>query len=218
MKWTTASSKDRLAFRQNRLLQVLLILFGLFWIYTLTNTTDLINWCIENTLTVFSLSILTITYKRFTFSDLSYGLIFLFSVMHVYGSQYTYAENPLGFKFQELLHLNRNHYDRIVHTSFGLLSWYPLYDFFRNHFQWPDWVCKFLPINLLLSFSALYEMLEWAVAEVFFPAQGMAYLGTQGDVWDGVKDMVLAFSGSLLGLILYSLTHKKAGKLIPKAV
>ncbi|MFA6261415.1 MAG: DUF2238 domain-containing protein [Bacteroidia bacterium] len=209
MKWTTAFSKGRPDFRQNKILQVYLLLFGLFWIYTVTHTTDLINWCIENTLTVLSLSVLAFTYKRFKFSDLSYSFIFLFTIMHVYGSQYTYAENPLGFRIQELLDLKRNHYDRIVHTSFGLLAWYPLFDFFRNHFQWPEWVCKVLPINLLLSFSALYEIVEWAVAEVFFPAQGMAYLGTQGDVWDGVKDMVLAFSGSVLGLTLFSLFRVK---------
>ncbi|MEZ4738122.1 MAG: DUF2238 domain-containing protein [Flavobacteriales bacterium] len=39
-----------------------------------------------------------------------------------------------------------------------------------------------------LSFSGAYESDRWAVADVFFPAQGAAYLGSQGDIWDAQKD------------------------------
>ncbi len=31
---------------------------------------------------------------------------------------------------------------------------------------------------------------------------GMAYLGTQGDVWDGHKDMALASLGALIAMII----------------
>jgi putative membrane protein len=74
---------------------------------------------------------------------------------------------------------------------------YPMRDYFRRYFEWPVWVCWVLPCEITLSFSGMYELIEWAVAEIFFPAQGISYLGTQGDIWDAQKDMGLAFAGSI---------------------
>jgi putative membrane protein len=77
-----------------------------------------------------------------------------------------------------------------------------LRDYFRNWFQWPVWVCFILPIEITMSFSGIYEIIEWLVAEVFFPAEGAAYLGTQGDVWDAQKDMALAFVGAIVSMFV----------------
>jgi putative membrane protein len=55
-----------------------------------------------------------------------------------------------------------------------------------------------------MSFSGMYELIEWLVADVFFPSEGVAYLGSQGDVWDAQKDMGLAFIGAILAMILFS--------------
>jgi putative membrane protein len=63
-----------------------------------------------------------------------------------------------------------------------------------------------------MSFSAAYELIEWAVADVFFPAQGAAYLGSQGDVWDAQKDMGLAFSGAVLAMVLASTMKRVLAK------
>jgi putative membrane protein len=68
-----------------------------------------------------------------------------------------------------------------------------------------------LPVEITMSFSAAYELIEWAVADIFFPAQGHAYLGSQGDVWDAQKDMGLAFGGAVLAMILIS-TLKRASR------
>jgi putative membrane protein len=45
-------------------------------------------------------------------------------------------------------------------------------------------------------------MIEWAAAAVFGGELGVAYLGTQGDVWDAQKDMAIALAGSVLWLAL----------------
>ena len=102
------------------------------------------------------------------------------------------------------MHTNRNYYDRIVHFSFGFLLTYPMRDYFKNHFGWPTWVCWTLPCEITLSFSAMYELLEWLVADIFFPSEGDAYLGTQGDIWDSQKDMGIAFVGAITGMVLIS--------------
>lgn len=65
-----------------------------------------------------------------------------------------------------------------------------------------------LPIEITLSISALYELIEWAVADVFFKAQGDAYLGTQGDIWDAQKDIFMAFLGAITATTIVSLIKK----------
>lgn len=53
-----------------------------------------------------------------------------------------------------------------------------------------------------MASSAFFELVEWAAALVFGGPLGVAYLGTQGDVWDAHQDMYLAGLGSLLVLPL----------------
>jgi putative membrane protein len=45
-------------------------------------------------------------------------------------------------------------------------------------------------------------MVEWGAAEIFGGDLGIAYLGTQGDVWDAHKDMALASLGALIAMIM----------------
>jgi putative membrane protein len=54
----------------------------------------------------------------------------------------------------------------------------------------------------------LYELVEWAVADVFFPEQGIAYLGTQGDIWDAQKDMFMAFCGAVIIMLITGFMKK----------
>ena len=201
MAYTTVSSTGRTAFAQNTLLKVFLGLFLLVWVWSFIGTTDHANWVIENVLTMVFIGGLVWSHRRFKFSDLSYTLMFVYILLHIYGAMYTYAENPLGYWLMDVFRGERNHYDRIVHFSFGFLLAYPMRDYFKNHFDWPNWVCWVLPVEITLSFSGAYELIEWAVADVFFPAQGAAYLGSQGDIWDAQKDMGLAFSGAVLAMV-----------------
>jgi putative membrane protein len=198
MKFTLAISKSRTPFKDNLWLKAFVVIFTSVWISTYVGTTDMNNWWLENTLTFLFAGFLVFSYRYFKFSDLSYLLICVYMCLHVYGSKYTYAENPLGYWLMEQLDWNRNHYDRIVHFSFGFLLAYPMRELFLKWLHYPKWASWALPIEITMSVSALYELIEWAVADVFFKAQGAAYLGTQGDVWDAQKDIFLAFTGSIL--------------------
>ncbi len=129
-------------------------------------------------------------------------------MLHIYGAEDTYAENPFRYWLKEQFKLQRNPYDRTVHFSFGLMLTYPMRDYFKNYFEWPTWVCWLLPVEITLSFSAAYELIEWLVAEKFFRSEGIAYLGTQGDVWDAQKDMGIAFCGAVTAMILCSTVKK----------
>jgi putative membrane protein len=208
MNFTNAISIDRNKIGSNRWLQVFILIFFSIWISTLIGTSDLTNWIMENTLTFLFIGFLIATYRYYQFSDLSYLLICIYLCLHVYGSKYTYAENPLGYWLMEIFHTSRNHYDRIVHFSFGFLLAYPMRELFLRWLKFPSWVAWALPIEITLSVSGLYELIEWAVADVFFKAQGDAYLGSQGDIWDAQKDMFLATLGALLATTIVSVMKK----------
>ena len=211
MRFTIAISKDRVSFKDNRWLQAFLIIFTSIWVSTYAGTTDMNNWWLENALTFLFLIFLIGTFRRYQFSDLSYLLMTIYLCLHVYGSKYTYAENPLGYWLQDQLDFSRNHYDRIVHFSFGFLLAYPMRELFLKWLKYPAMVAWVLPIEITMSVSALYELIEWAVADIFFTAQGDAYLGTQGDIWDAQKDIFLAFSGAILATTIVSVVKKIFG-------
>lgn len=205
MQFSNAISLNKESLSKNRWLQAFLLIFSIIWISTLVGTTDFNNWILENTLVILFLIFLITTYRIYQFSDLSYLLICIYLCLHVYGSKYTYAENPFGYWLQDTFNMSRNHYDRIVHFSFGFLLAYPMREVFLSWLKFPVWVSWALPIEITLSVSGLYELIEWAVADVFFTAQGDAYLGTQGDVWDAQKDMFLATMGAIIATTIVSI-------------
>lgn len=208
MPFTLAISLNRTPFKKNPWLWIFLSSFSAIWISTLVGTNDLNNWLLENTLTVIFFLFLLFSYKKYQFSDLSYLLITVYLCLHVYGAKYTYAENPFGYWLKDYMGWERNHYDRIVHFSFGFLLAYPMRELFLKWVKYPTMVAWVLPIEITLSVSGFYELIEWAVADIFFPAQGDAYLGTQGDIWDAQKDIFLAFLGAILATTIVSVTKK----------
>ena len=212
MAFTLAVSPTRTPLKSNFWLIGFILLFITVWANSLIGTTDMSNWMLENLLVFLFLGFLAITYRKYQFSELSYLLIVVYLCLHVYGSKYTYAENPFGFWLQDQFGWERNHYDRIVHFSFGFLLAYPMRELFLRWLKFPKWVAWSLPIEITLSVSAFYELIEWGVADLFFPAQGDAYLGTQGDIWDAQKDVFLAFIGAIIATTIVS-TIKRAGNI-----
>jgi putative membrane protein len=168
------------------------------------------DWMLENSLVLAAMPILWAIYKRLPFSRLSWTLVFLFLYLHELGAHYTYEKVPydewsrscLGFSVNEVLGWKRNNFDRVVHFLYGLLLAYPIREIFLSLANARGFWGYFLPLDVTLSSSALYELIEWAAAEVFGGDVGQAYLGTQGDVWDAHKDMALATFGAMLAILI----------------
>ena len=208
MKFTIPNSADRIPLKTNHWLWIFIAGFLIIWINTLINTHDINNWMLENTLTILLIIFLITTFRKYQFSDLTYLLICIYLCLHVYGAQYTYAENPFGYWLKDYFQLERNHYDRIVHFSFGFLLAYPIRELFIRWLKFPKIVSWYLPVEITLSVSAFYELIEWSVADIFFTSQGDAYLGTQGDIWDAQKDIFSAIAGALIATTLISVIEK----------
>ncbi len=206
---TTSTDRIRPNFRQNRLLISLAIFYTLVWIWAAINPLHQDDWLLENILVIIFVFLLIVIYKKFPLSDLSYILITIFLTLHTIGSHYTYAEVPFGFWLEETFNLGRNHYDRIVHFSFGLLLAYPIREVFLRVAHAKGFWAFYLPLDVTLAFSALYEMVEWGAARVFGGELGVAYLGTQGDIWDAQKDMLAATVGAIICMTITALVRKK---------
>ena len=194
--------RNILPFRHNRPLQVMVLWLLVLWIITAIEPFNRRDWLLENLLVFVYSGLLVFSYPRFAFSNLSYALFTVFLSLHLIGAHYTYAETPFGFWLQDLFDFRRNHYDRLVHFSFGLLIAYPFRELLlRAAGVRPGW-SYILAIIVVLAFSGFYEMLEGIVAVTVSPELGAAYLGTQGDVWDAHKDMALASLGALLAMLI----------------
>jgi putative membrane protein len=115
---------------------------------------------------------------------------------------------------QDWFGFERNHFDRIVHFSFGLLIAYPMREILLRSSGLNKAWSYFITLNCILAFSAIYEVIEAITAVVVSPELGAAYLGTQGDEWDAQKDAGLAFLGSIVAMLItwaYSRTqHAKS--------
>jgi putative membrane protein len=189
-------------FRENKVLQILLGWYTMFWIVMAIKPVDRSDWLLENLLTFLFIAALVATYRVFPFSDLSYLLITVFMTLHAVGAHYTYEHVPLGYWMKDTFELSRNHFDRIVHFSFGLLMAYPMREVLVRTAGVQGFWSYFLPANITLAFSGLFELIESWVAQIVSPELGAAYLGIQGDVWDAQKDMTLGLAGAALSMVL----------------
>jgi putative membrane protein len=168
------------------------------------------DWLLENLLVLVAVPSLVLSYRRLRFSNFAYTCLFLFFVLHEIGAHYTYSEVP----WQEWLATmtggdsgagamaGRNHFDRLVHFSYGLLVMPAAWELLQARAA-PRGIWRYLlPVLFLVSHSVIYELIEWGAAIVFGGDLGAAYLGTQGDEWDAQKDMALAALGAVTGLLL----------------
>lgn len=175
------------------------------------------TWALENGIVALGIAILALTSKRLPLSLVSYTLIAIYLCLHEIGSHYTYAKVPyddwsqalLGVSLDELFGFERNQFDRFVHLSYGLLLAYPLREVVLRVVDVRGFWGYFLPLDVTMSTSMIYELLEWAAAVVFGEGMELAYLGTQGDPWDAHKDMLLASFGALVAMSVTAFINRR---------
>lgn len=185
-------------------------IFLVLWVFLAINPSNRHDWMLENVLVIIMLAVLALTARKLPFSTISYTLMFVFLCIHEIGAHYTYAEVPydewfqslFGRKLNDIMGWERNHFDRLVHFSYGLLLAYPIREIFHRVAKVQGFWGYFLPLDVTMSSSMLFELIEWGAAELFGGELGQAYLGTQGDVWDAHKDMGLASLGAVLAMMI----------------
>lgn len=181
----------------------LLAIYGAIWLALAIDPVFRQDWLLENAIVLIAIPLLVLTAPRLRFSDSAYTCLFVFFVFHAIGAHYTYSLVPYDDWYRALTGLpleGRNQYDRAVHFLYGLLVAPAAVEIFAHYGRYPrSWAVLF-PWLFMAAHAVIYELIEWAAAIVFGGDLGQAYLGTQGDIWDGQKDMALALAGTTIML------------------
>ena len=175
---------------------------AVFWTIAAIHPVDRQAWILENLLLVLFVFALSLTHQHLQLSNASYIFIALFVILHTIGAHYTYAKMPVGLWAKDFLGFSRNHADRAAHFGFGFFLAFPVRELLLRfggiRRGWSFW----LPPAIILAISGFFEILEGIIAQIVRPDLGIAYLGTQGDIWDAQKDMTAAFAGAILATLL----------------
>ncbi len=174
------------------------------------------SWLLEVGPGLAAIAVLFGVYRRFPMSHLVYGCVFLHLLILIYGGYYTYAATPLGNWAKEAFGLARNHYDRVGHLALGVFPSFAIREvLLRNTpLERGGWL-YFLILSVVLAIAAFWELLEWWVTLVVAGDVGVAFLGSQGDVWDAQWDMFLALVGAALVLPLFARAHDRSMAKVP---
>ncbi len=191
----------------HRYARVLLLLYAILFIAAAFNPVHRLTWVLENGLALIVVTLLVLTRNRFPLSRISYTLIFIHLMLHTVAAHYTYSQVPydhwsrslFGFSINETLGWERNHFDRLVHFLYGLLIAYPIRELFVRVADVKGFWGYFLPLDVTMSTSMLYELLEWFTTLIL--GDGTSdYVGSQGDNWDAHWDMALATLGAIIAM------------------
>lgn len=173
------------------------------------------DFVVEHALTLVAVAALIAIDRRAPLSNLSYGLILAFMLLHVLGAHYTYSlvpydswcESLFGRGLSETLGAisyepsgePRNHFDRLVHFSFGLLLVQPASELMQRWLGLRGIRAVLAAIGFLCVVGTLYELAEWRYADIAGAEAAAHYNGQQGDAFDAQKDLSLSLAGSLIG-------------------
>lgn len=154
--------------------------------------------------------------NRFVIGRCSFLSIIVFLCLHTLGARYLYSYVPyddwseklLGINLSEVFGFQRNHYDRVVHFSYGLLLAVPVQEFERRYLRLSKGWSSVLALEFIIATSASYELIEWLVAVVFTPHWAEQFLGQQGDIFDAQKDTALATVGAVVSISIIALTDR----------
>ncbi|MBI2024184.1 DUF2238 domain-containing protein [Candidatus Giovannonibacteria bacterium] len=182
--------------------KILFSVFALVWVWAAINPVLRETWLLENYLVFIFIPVILITGRYFKLSNISYTLITVFMVLHVIGSHFTYERVPFGYTLQNWFGSDRNMYDRLVHFSFGFLLAYAVREVFVRITKAKGFWGYYLPFDVTLSLSAVYEIIEWTTTRNVGSAAGITFLGAQGDIWDAQKDMAMAGIGAILAMLI----------------
>jgi putative membrane protein len=180
-----------------RLFFFLLATLSVVFIWSAIRPYDYFTWFLEAFPVLIVLPLLVATYTRFPLTSLVYILILLHALILLVGAHYTYAEMPLFSWLRDYYGLDRNYYDRLGHVAQGFVPAVVAREILlrKSPLRPGKWLF-FIVVCICLAISACYEFLEWWVA-LASGSDAVAFLATQGDVWDTQWDMFLALLGAI---------------------
>ncbi len=177
-------------------------IYVIVWIIMAINPKYPQDWLLENVLVFIFFPFVIWMDKKHNYTLLSIIFLLIFSSLHSLGSHYTYAEMEHFNAITHFFGFERNHFDRLVHFLFGLLTFRVLFEMIMSGATTMRTALLFT-FTMIVSISTFYEILEWLAVAILQPDLGMAFLGTQGDIWDAQKDIMASTIGAFINLAFY---------------
>jgi putative membrane protein len=165
------------------LLAIYVFLFAVLAI----NPTDRPTWFVEN-LTVWII--------------VAYIFMFVLIYLHTIGGHYTFALVPFGL-VTDLLGASRNHYDRLAHFTVGFYAFAIAEYLWKHHLVANRFLLFTYPVFAISTIAMGYELVEWMYARGASPEAALAYLGSQGDLWDAQADMLADTLGAIFATSIF---------------
>lgn len=144
--------------------------------------------------------------RNYRFSNTAYLLMFVWLSLHTVGAKYTFAEVPFDW-FNQLIGSERNNFDRVAHFSIGLYA-YPIAEYLIDKKKVGFGIATSYSLFAIMALAAGYEIIEWWYAALAGGDEGIAFLGSQGDIWDAQKDMLMDTLGAISSLVLLTSQHR----------
>ncbi len=194
---------------KNSFLRLLLTGYAILFVVLAVNPVDRPTWFAENLTVWIIIGAILILYIRGTrFSNTAYALMFVLIYLHTIGGHWTFALVPFDY-VTNLFDFERNHFDRIAHFSvgfyaFAIAEWLYTKKLVANRF-----LLFTYPVFTIATIAMGYEVIEWIYAASAAPEAGLAYLGSQGDIWDAQKDMLADTLGAILATTLFLKRSRK---------
>lgn len=183
------------------------LLYGLVFLFSALNPLSRSVWFAEIIPAVLILGIIFYLSKRFTFSRTAYILMFVWLYLHTIGAKYTFSEVPFDW-FNQLINSDRNNFDRVAHFSIGFYA-YPIAEYLYRKNHCNKLLAGLFGLFTMMSIAAGYEIIEWWYADLAGGDEGIAFLGSQGDIWDAQKDMLCDTLGALASLVIFTFSSRR---------
>jgi len=166
------------------------------------------TWFVENlTVLVIIAVLLFVHFKYIRFSNTALAFMFILIYLHTIGGHYTFAQVPFDW-VTNAFGFSRNHFDRIAHFSVGFYAFAIAEWIYTKQLVKEKFILFTYPIFVIATIAMTYELIEWIYAVLANPEAGIAYLGSQGDIWDAQKDMLADTLGALFATTSFFFTQK----------
>ena len=186
---------------------ILLILLLVLTLWSFIQPHDMQVWWTEMTSVFLLLGILVFTYRRIACSNTAYILISIWCAMQIIGAHYTFELVPFD-TISRIFEFERNHYDRVAQFAVGLGGIAIAELLWMRRWVSSCWAAALFSIMAMLAIAGLWEIVEWLYAEIDGGEAGQAFLGSQGDIWDAQKDMLLDTLGATLAAGIFLLQQR----------
>ncbi len=185
----------------------ILLWLGIYFavlVWSVIHPKELFTWFLEVSPAIIGLGVLLVTFRSFPLTRLTYWLILIHCIILMVGGHYTYAEVPLFDWIRDALGQQRNNYDKLGHIAQGLIPAIIARELLLRLevIRSKAWT-NFFAVCFVLAFSAFYELIEWWVA-VASGDDAVAFLGTQGYIWDTQSDMFMALIGGIIAMVIFA--------------